>query len=133
MKVEIECDNNDDWIRFYPSEYLEAGSWSMTYRLLELGYDDNNVIDRDEDPAMDALIEAVEEHLDEIVYDVLDHMNCVRTTVNNPYAYMECVYDADEEDMPEIFEKIAHAVPGVIEIKLAPEYEKELEARKKEN
>lgn len=104
----------------------------MSDQLLEVSYNDENLVDRDEDKAMDALIDAVKDYLDEQVENILEKMDCVDTTTNNLYAYMRCVYDANEEDMPKIMEEIATEVErGIVEIKLDPEYEKELEARKK--
>lgn len=128
MKVKIDKDWYDDWIVIYLPEFSEKEpvSWLVTSNLLKLEYNDS----RDDDLIRNALIDAVEEQLDEIVYNVLDNLDCVETTTNNPYAYLECVYDADEKDMPEIFDKIAHAIPSAIEIKLDTAYEKELEARK---
>lgn len=132
MKVDIDYDYDDSYVTFFLTEFEEPISWSMTDRLLEMSYNDENLVDRDEDKAMDALIDAVEDYLDEQVEDILGKMDCVDTTTNNPYAYMKCVYDANEEDMPKIMEEIATEVEtGIVEIELEPEYEKELEARKK--
>lgn len=132
MKVEIDYDYDDYYLTFFLTEFEEPISWGMSYRLLELSYDDENMVDRDEDKAMDALIDAVEDYLDEQVENILEKMDCVDTTTNNPYAYMRCVYDANEEDMPKIMKEIAKKVKtGIVEIELDPEYEKKLEARKK--
>lgn len=132
MKVEIDYDYDDYYLTFFLTEFEEPISWGMSYRLLELSYDDENMVDRDEDKAMDALIDAVEDYLDEQVENILEKMDCVDTTTNNPYAYMRCVYDANEEDMPKIMKEIAKKVKtGIVEIELEPEYEKKLEARKK--
>lgn len=132
MKVEIDYDYDDYYLTFFLTEFEEQISWGMSYRLLELSYDDENMVDRDEDKAMDALIDAVEDYLDEQVENILEKMDCVDTTTNNPYAYMRCVYDANEEDMPKIMKEIAKKVKtGIVEIELDPEYEKKLEARKK--
>lgn len=132
MKVEIDYDYDDYTLTFFLTEFEEPISWGMSYRLLELSYDDENMVDRDEDKAMDALIDAVEDYLDEQVENILEKMDCVDTTTNNPYAYMRCVYDANEEDMPKIMKEIAKKVKtGIVEIELDPEYEKKLEARKK--
>lgn len=132
MKVEIDYDYDDYYLIFFLTEFEEPISWGMSYRLLELSYDDENMVDRDEDKAMDALINAVEDYLDEQVENILEKMDCVDTTTNNPYAYMRCVYDANEEDMPKIMKEIAKKVEtGIVKIELDPEYEKELEARKK--
>lgn len=132
MKVDIDYDYDDFYITFFLTEFEEPISWSMTNRLLEVSYNDENLVDRDEDKAMDALIDAVEDYLDEQVEDILGKMDCVDTTINNPYAYLRCVYDANEEDMPKIMEEIVGNVEtGIVEIELEPEYEKELEARKK--
>lgn len=132
MKVEIDYDFDDNYLTFFLTEFEEPISWGMSYRLLELSYDDENMVDRDEDKAMDALIDAVEDYLDEQVENILEKMDCVDTTTNNPYAYMRCVYDANEEDMPKIMKEIAKKVKtGIVEIELEPEYEKKLEARKK--
>ena len=132
MKVKIDYDYDDYYLTFFLTEFEEPISWGMSYRLLELSYDDENMVDRDEDKAMDALIDAVEDYLDEQVENILEKMDCVDTTTNNPYAYMRCVYDANEEDMPKIMKEIAKKVKtGIVEIELEPEYEKKLEARKK--
>lgn len=132
MKVEIDYDYDDYYLIFFLTEFEEPISWGMSYRLLELSYDDENMVDRDKDKAMDALIDAVEDYLDEQVENILEKMDCVDTTTNNPYAYMRCVYDANEEDMPKIMKEIAKKVEtGIVKIELDPEYEKELEARKK--
>lgn len=132
MKVEIDYDYDDYTLTFFLTEFEEPISWGMSYRLLELSYDDENMVDRDEDKAIDALIDAVENYLDEQVEDILGKMDCVDMTTNNPYAYMRCVYDANEEDMPKIMKEIAKKVKtGIVEIELDPEYEKKLEARKK--
>lgn len=132
MKVEIDYDYDDYYLTFFLTEFEEPISWGMSYRLLELSYDDENMVDRDEDKAMDALIDAVENYLDEQVEDILGKMDCVDMTTNNPYAYMRCVYDANEKDMPKIMKEIAKKVKtGIVEIELEPEYEKKLEARKK--
>lgn len=132
MKVEIDYDYDDYYLIFFLTEFEEPISWGMSYRLLELSYDDENMVDRDEDKAMDALIDAVEDYLDEQVENILEKMDCVDTTTNNPYAYMRCVYDANEEDMPKIMKEIAKKVEtGIVKIELDPEYEKELEARKR--
>lgn len=132
MKVEIDYDYDDYYLIFFLTEFEEPISWGMSYRLLELSYDDENMVDRDEDKAMDALIDAVEDYLDEQVENILEKMDCIDTTTNNPYAYMRCVYDANEEDMPKIMKEIAKKVKtGIVEIELEPEYEKKLEARKK--
>ena len=132
MKIDINYDYDDFYVTFFLTEFEEPISWSMTDRLLEMSYNDENLVDRDEDKAMDALIDAVEDYLDEQVEDILGKMDCVDTTTNNPYAYMRCVYDANEEDMPKIMKKIAKKVKtGIVKIELKPEYEKELEARKK--
>lgn len=132
MEVEIDYDYDDYTLTFFLTEFEESISWGMSYRLLELSYDDENMVDRDEDKAMDALIDAVENYLNEQVEDILGKMDCVDMTTNNPYAYMRCVYDANEEDMPKIMKEIAKKVKtGIVEIELEPEYEKKLEARKK--
>ena len=132
MKIDIDYDYDDFYVTFFLTEFEEPISWSMTDRLLEMSYNDENLVDRDKDKAMDALIDAVVDYLDEQVEDILGKMDCVDTTTNNPYAYMRCVYDANEEDMPKIMEEIATEVEtGIVEIELEPEYEKELEARKK--
>lgn len=132
MKVEIDYDYDDYYLIFFLTEFEEPISWGMSYRLLELSYDDENMVDRDKDKAMDALIDAVEDYLDEQVENILEKMDCVDTTTNNPYAYMRCVYDANEEDMPKIMKEIAKKVEtGIVKIELDPEYEKELEARKR--
>lgn len=132
MKIDIDYGYDDFYVTFFLTEFEEPISWSMTDRLLEMSYNDENLVDRDKDKAMDALIDAVENYLDEQVEDILGKMDCVDTTTNNPYAYMRCVYDANEEDMPKIMEEIATEVEtGIVEIELEPEYEKELEARKK--
>lgn len=132
MKVEIDYDYDDYYLTFFLTEFEEPISWGMSYRLLELSYDDENMVDRDEDKAMDALIDAVEDYLDEQVENILEKMDCIDTTTNNPYAYMRCVYDANEEDMPKIMKEIAKKVKtGIVEIELDPEYEKKLEAQKK--
>ena len=132
MKVKIDYDYDDYYLTFFLTEFEEPISWGMSYRLLELSYDDENMVDRDEDKAMDALIDAVEDYLDEQVENILEKMDCVDTTTNNPYAYMRCVYDANEEDMPKIMKEIAKKVEtGIVKIELDPEYEKELEARKR--
>lgn len=132
MKIEIDYDYDDFYITFFLTEFEEPISWGMSDRLLELSYNDENLVNRDEDEAMDALIDAVENYLDEQVETILEKMDCVDTTTNNPYAYMRYVYDANEEDMPKIMKEIATEVEtGTVEIKLEPEYEKELEARKK--
>lgn len=132
MKIDIDYDYDDFYVTFFLTEFEEPISWSMTDRLLEMSYNDENLVDRDADKAMDALIDAVEDYLDEQVEDILGKIDCVDTTTNNPYAYMRCVYDANEEDMPKIMEEIATEVEtGIVEIELEPEYEKELEARKK--
>lgn len=132
MKVEIDYDYDDYYLTFFLTEFEEPISWGMSYRLLELSYDDENMVNRYEDKAMDALIDAVEDYLDKQVEDILEKMDCVDTTTNNPYAYMRCVYDANEEDMPKIIKEIAKKVKtGIVEIELEPEYEKKLEARKK--
>lgn len=132
MKIEIDYDYDDFYITFFLTEFEEPISWRMSDRLLELSYNDENLVNRDEDEAMDALIDAVENYLDEQVETILEKMDCVDTTTNNPYAYMRCVYDANEEDMPKIMKEIATEMEtGTVEIELEPEYEKELEARKK--
>lgn len=132
MKVDIDYDYDDFYVTFFLTEFEEPISWSMTDRLLEMSYNDENLVDRDADKAMDALIDAVEDYLDEQVEDILGKIDCVDTTTNNPYAYIRCVYDANEEDMPKIMKEIATEVEtGIVEIELEPEYEKELEARKK--
>lgn len=132
MKIDIDYDYDDFYVTFFLTEFEEPISWSMTDRLLEMSYNDENLVDRDADKAMDALIDAVEDYLDEQVEDILGKIDCVDTATNNPYAYMRCVYDANEEDMPKIMEEIATEVEtGIVEIELEPEYEKELEARKK--
>lgn len=132
MKIDIDYDYDDFYVTFFLTEFEEPISWGMSYRLLELSYNDENLVDRDEDKAIDALIDTVEDYLDEQVEDILGKMDCVDTTTNNPYAYMRCVYDANEEDMPKIMKEIAKKVKtGIVEIELKPEYEKELEARKK--
>lgn len=132
MKVDIDYDYDDFYVTFFLTEFEEPISWSMTDRLLEVSYNDENLVDRDEDKAMDALIDAVEDYLDEQVENILEKMDCVDTTTNNPYTYLRCVYDANEEDMQKIMgEIVGNVETGIVEIELEPEYEKELEARKK--
>ena len=49
MKVEIDYDYDDYYLTFFLTEFEEPISWGMSYRLLELSYDDENMVDRDED------------------------------------------------------------------------------------